>query len=757
MDYISYSQRQGNTLAADIFADAPYRIRKYNNQGGLNSIPVHFFIHDASGLGSNVELMNIRIKIKNAEDSVFQDVLTFEDYSDSAFQSLIVCRSPDNADLDIQDFNLSGAMKDSVYTINFTSDSHTFPYTTFVDITRDYWWFTLMIPPDKIQQYNDIIDLEVYFEEDWATDDICYLRIFRADEDLPELTKWYRGDVHYHGMFTQNDAEVGLPLDATKVAAKCIGLDWITLTDHSCDFDNYGLDMHSNWQYLGNEVSFLNATDTDFIFIRGMEMSVNNSAGSVVHALIYPDYSSPFGLPYIADAGGDLSSTSVNIDMMLDSLERYNAFCYAAHPFAEGDKLSSVINGSVWNIADASYHLNGEQHHGGGLVVCNDTLSQSDIFSDLSQNLIKKCLYGGQIWNLKNTLAVYSNPENPWNVLYYQGADEFSQLSETDYMSHKQRFSENFNVTKFIWQKGLKAKNSNLSIERWKFFISGGSDSHGSFNYSTTDYFYGVSGNVNDNAPGKISTLVYCPNGMGDSGKNILYALKKGRSVISSGPVIVMAMDTDTLNNKPEILPGADTILNVDDLQNTFISFYSSTTNEFGMPLLKRIVAVTDTAEYSYELPLDTDTLRYSLDDILNNVFNQQIPLNEYFLIYTELQTSVSYNYPEIFKMSSQTFNCITNPVWLRIDNQSAKSIFNVEHKIKVYPNPTDGMVNVSINPDNRADFFIILTDLTGRTILNDKKQTNNFTLDLSELGIGIYNLIVYNDNFVCQQSLIVE
>ncbi|MFH2094301.1 MAG: hypothetical protein ABIJ16_01270 [Bacteroidota bacterium] len=91
-----------------------------------------------------------------------------------------------------------------------------------------------------------------------------------------------------------------------------------------------------------------------------MEMSVNNSAGNIVHALVYPDPADPYSLPYIADGGGDLFSTSLDIDMMLDSLEQYNGFCYAAHPFAEGDALSSLVNGSVWNICDSLYPLNGE-------------------------------------------------------------------------------------------------------------------------------------------------------------------------------------------------------------------------------------------------------------------------------------------------------------------------------------------------------------------------------------------------------------
>ena len=81
----------------------------------------------------------------------------------------------------------------------------------------------------------------------------------------------------------------------------------------------------------------------------------------------------------------------------------------------------------------------------------------------------------------------------------------------------------------------------------FKVFLAAGSDAHGDFNYEATldvvDFLgkpsRGLSGYAEDNALGKISTIVYAPEGMGPKGENILRALKSGRSVLSNGPLLI--------------------------------------------------------------------------------------------------------------------------------------------------------------------------------------------------------------------------
>ncbi|PLX02381.1 MAG: hypothetical protein C0594_12005, partial [Marinilabiliales bacterium] len=182
--------RQCNTIGAELFADAPYRIERYDSLGNANPLPIHVFCHEASGFGSNYEINNIRISIKNSTDSTFGDPISFFAYSDSLFYDLFSDYSVDNTTLNIQEFDLQGAVKDLNYTINFISDGNS------VDITKDYWYFTFSIPGNLLNNYNNIVDIKVYFDLAWEADIQCYLRVFRSDSPLPSLNNWYRGDTH---------------------------------------------------------------------------------------------------------------------------------------------------------------------------------------------------------------------------------------------------------------------------------------------------------------------------------------------------------------------------------------------------------------------------------------------------------------------------------------------------------------------------------------------------------------------------------
>ena len=53
----------------------------------------------------------------------------------------------------------------------------------------------------------------------------------------------------------------------------------------------------------------------------------------------------------------------------------------------------------------------------------------------------------------------------------------------------------------------------------------------------------GINGYAEDNALGRISTVVYAPAGMGPRGENVLRALRDGRTVGSNGPLLVAGFD----------------------------------------------------------------------------------------------------------------------------------------------------------------------------------------------------------------------
>ncbi len=754
---LSYSQndfKQGNTTGAEIYADAPYHIQKTNDLDELNPIPIHVFAHGSAAIGSNYELMNIRIKVKNSSSNSFGEMITFDEYTDEEFQALIINRSPEDTELDIQPFNESGAIKSNSYTIDFTSDNHTFPATTYVDITHDYWWFTILIPGEKLAGLEDVIDFEVYFELDWETDYKTYCRVFRQTSNYPTLEDWFRGDVHYHGMYTQNDSEVGFPLDATKYMAKVCGLDWITLTDHSCDYDNYGQGMYENWQKLGNEVSYLNAEDDSFIFIRGIEMTVKNSESDQVHALTYPSPSNPLSMPYFGDGDGDLYGTDVNIDMLSDSLVLYDAFSYAAHPFSEGDELSFIVDGSVWNLSHPDFPENGVAYPSGGTVNCNDLGQTSDILSTEPNKLLKNNIVGGEGWNMFNNLTVASNEDDAWNV-FNDDTDEFTLLPVESVEHHLTRFAQNRDVTKFIWQKGLEAINSNPDSQNWKFFMSAGSDAHGSYNYSTTDYFMNVTGTVNDNAIGKISTLAYCPNGMGENGENILFAMKNGHTILSSGPIVSFQIDTDLLNSNPEIIIGDNQDIDFNQIETSLLNSYSSNSSEYGVVVSKSIVVQTEAENYEYFLPNNTDALEISLSDLFDEIFGVgNVPLDQYFLLRMHLKTFKEFSNVNIYKISSTTYESYTNPIWLKINSPNNSTVYNQNLDFKLFPNPATGSVEIEL-PSGIVNGNISILNSVGQVVFCES-ICSNAKVKIDNLKPGIYFVKIESKHGVSSKKLVI-
>ena len=73
--------------------------------------------------------------------------------------------------------------------------------------------------------------------------------------------------------------------------------------------------------------------------------------------------------------------------------------------------------------------------------------------------------------------------------------------------------------------------------------------------------------------------------------------------------------------------------------------------------------------------------------------------------------------------------------------------------QIKVYPNPTEGVLNLKFN--GSADVFYRLIDLSGRTILTKRISNENETLDLNTLESGIYILEIHTAGEVMVKKII--
>ncbi|MCD4833807.1 MAG: T9SS type A sorting domain-containing protein [Bacteroidales bacterium] len=77
-------------------------------------------------------------------------------------------------------------------------------------------------------------------------------------------------------------------------------------------------------------------------------------------------------------------------------------------------------------------------------------------------------------------------------------------------------------------------------------------------------------------------------------------------------------------------------------------------------------------------------------------------------------------------------------------------------NNLSIYPNPTNGIIIISIeNLDSEMN--LVITDITGKTIINKILQNTNTEIDLSNYAKGIYFIQLYNNNEVTTRKIVIE
>lgn len=734
------ASKQVNTLYSEFYADAPWRMKKTDDLGNTIGIPVHCFLHDADLIpGFDLQVDFINIQLKNSTDVNFGPVLTYDSMLISDFNNLFSCMSQTDNALDIKEFELNSFTPVSNQTFDFDADGS----NEFVEVTEKYWYFTFTIPPADLIGFSDVIDILVTIEYSnfGLTNDKIGLRVFRSNEDVPTMTNFYRGDTHLHSMYTQSEAEIGLPLCSTKEAAILTGLDWITTTDHTSDFDNYGSTIQTNWARIKSEVAALNLADNSLLYIPGLEVALNNSNDNLVHMLAYPNPAMISSMPFLGDGNGDLVSTSSTINSTLTAIESFNGFAYMSHPFATGDKLPSIpVDGGIWNLGESGFPDNsGVFPLDGGAIICNDLNSDSDVLSPNTGMLIKEGLKGGQVWNNRYNLTATGDEVDPWDV---QGnTTSFSQMDTTSIEFHFRRFRQGQEVVNHINQLGLQLKNMDTTYSNWKLYYSAGTDAHGSFNYSNTDDFANV-GTITNNAIGKLSTMTFCPNGMGSNGQDVLVALRDGNTTLSDGPIVAIGLSTDGNNPSNEILMGEDAMLDAFALSDYYLNLDYTTTLEFGDVTKIDVYVGTESGEImktiSFPSGTGNATMSYQLDALLDSVLGiGNTPIDKYMYIRSELKSEVDYTGMELeHKTNFDIFHSISNPIWFKyIDYASLDEV--PSNAVYSYPNPV--IEDVQFVFEENVEFEIEIHDQFGRLVAESSGFDSSKSMNLAFLESGVY------------------
>ncbi|HID96060.1 MAG TPA: hypothetical protein EYP53_08415 [Candidatus Latescibacteria bacterium] len=203
------------------------------------------------------------------------------------------------------------------------------------------------------------------------------LKVFVAGYSLPKSEGWYYGEAHYHTIYTDDQVEFGLPIQATATLARAMGLSWAVATDHSYDLDNFPGDPSRNdpylssWNRMKEEVAALNSDRDNFTLLIGEEISCRNGSGRNVHLLGYKMTDFIEGSGDSAERWPDTAS-ELSIPEALLRIHRDGGVAYAAHPCETWPWLQRLLLGrGRWSRKDLKEDLlsglqfwNGEK--GGG-------------------------------------------------------------------------------------------------------------------------------------------------------------------------------------------------------------------------------------------------------------------------------------------------------------------------------------------------------------------------------------------------------
>jgi hypothetical protein len=509
---------------------------------------------------------------------------------------------------------------------------------------KDRWEHTLQIPREKILSYlrknflgalPEVADLMVAIRVAGWPSQNTYLRVRLKAGPLPQITGWYRGDMHYHSSFTDNAAERGHPLEVTRQAALHTGLHWVVLADHSTDL---------NPERFAQELEEVRKLRDDQVqFIRGEELTTTSGKDTLLNSLHLVALPSPDdpdrgfsagegGDAVITTGDGSPASPAMPLRAALERVAAAGGFAYAAHPF---DPVSPVLRGGEWDLA-------------------------IDFLAPDGRSLAP-ALVGLEPWNRATTVTA-GDARDPYCLR--RGADPAHCFQPDDQANHFMRLERGIERGwRPLLARGLGGGESAAS-PLFKVFIAAGSDAHGDFNYEATmdsvDFLSkpsrGLAGYAEDNALGKLTTVVYCPQGMGARGENVLRALRAGQSVISNGPLLVAAIDADG-DGKPDILPGGEGT--IDKGHQPSVQIQWASTPELGPVVSLRLIRGTSEGETTpHDLPLPSGQELTSQGWVSMGWPSGAAQAGSgWSYLRFELRTRNS---------GGEEFRCYTNPLWVR-------------------------------------------------------------------------------------------
>ena len=192
-------------------------------------------------------------------------------------------------------------------------------------------------------------------------------------EEPPMAPGFVAGEMHCHTLYSADHVEHGASPEVMQQAAKAVGLDFVSCTDHAYDFayttEDYTKEAGTpltRFDSLREEIHKLNQNADMPLMIAGEEVSVGNSKGENVHMTVL----GPEGyLPGLGDCGRNWFDNKPTFKIP-KILEMTKAHCFAAHPMQPMGYLEKFIfRRGYWSHKDlnldAAHKIRGIQFWNG--------------------------------------------------------------------------------------------------------------------------------------------------------------------------------------------------------------------------------------------------------------------------------------------------------------------------------------------------------------------------------------------------------
>jgi len=384
-----------------------------------------------------------------------------------------------------------------------------------------------------------------------------WLIVSLAKEPLPlrRSSRWYYGDTHYHSSYTNNLIEFGNPIPDTRTAGECIGLDWLIVTDHSVDLADenpYFQDTlptpDERWEALRKETRA--NSDGRYRILCGEEVTLKGAWGDPLHMLV-------FGTGFEKAIPG-ATFTQGFLKKVINRLTDIPKELYD-YLFGKVYGLKVVLNGT-----DEPAMQGRSVKEQGALAFAAHPVGWRGIAGSWEPRDLRP-VNGMEAWN--------------GNIRHRTGEEvcPFDHWKEFD--GWVRRFNE---VGITTWDQMLAEKVWDGELN---YVLLGGSDAHGSFNYSLTwsmDLKEEPVLTAEDNCLGRVRTLLYLPKrGIGSprqapDEQEIVEAIGAGSCVVTDGPVLTFTMSFDG----HEAGLGQTLVVNGDGTLETNV--HAEWTDEFG-------------------------------------------------------------------------------------------------------------------------------------------------------------------------------